>query len=551
MMNYKRLIVSVLACVAMAVVAVSCTTEVDYTLGSEFVPTKQNMELKRRVYRLGNMTEEGETKACQLLETRLYQTDSIASANLEMGYFGAEYSDVYGERRAGFMTQMLFGLTLGEERGWGYRPIFDSMVLALYVQDFHGDTTRKHKFEVYEITTNDYITSSEDSTFYINFPARDYVSKEPIFTFEYPNQEKGIYVGDMENPKSCRVRLEHTPTTKEYISRLMFTTNLDATGGYAYDSDSLYVAGNEAQFVDEVKGVYIVPAEGSINGEGAMFATNLENSALILYARSRYEEDPTIIRDTAQMVYNFYIDPAERDMTAGNVSINRVSHDFTNAAFSAADVDSSLDSTERPEVLIGYVDGMGGVVTEVWLADEFIQSLADIALSEENAVVSVNQARLSIYLEGSDYERMFDPLQMGLIMDGAMERAGLYVTYGKMVGITDYPFSLESSYTLDYDGYLNRSLGAYTMDISTHIQSLMMAAMDNVDENGKVLLDKFTEGYTPESESLVDYRRFYIGPEATARFGFNREAIYGTDGEVGGKTNPAPITLDMTYTVVR
>jgi hypothetical protein len=501
------------------------------------------------------MVEEGESIPCQFLQTRLYQSDSIASANLEMGYFGAEHSNVYGTRRAGFMTQMMFGVTLGEERGWGYRPIFDSMVLALYVQDFHGDTTKRHKFNVYEITSNDYIANAKDksdSTFYISFDPTPYIASEPIFTFEYPNQDKGIYVGDRENPLSARVKLENTDATREYISRLMFTSKeeLEANGGYANDSDSLYVAGNEAKFVEQIRGVYIAPAE-EIEGEGAMFATNLENSALILYARSRYEEDPTIIRDTAQMVYNFYIDPAERDMTAGNVSINRVSHDFTNAAFSAADVDSSLDSAERPEVLIGYVDGMGGVVTEVWLADEFIQSLADIALSEENAVVSVNQARLSIYLEGSDYERMFDPLQMGLIMDGAMERAGLYVTYGKMVGITDYPFSLESSYTLDYDGYLNRSLGAYTMDISTHIQSLMMAAMDNVDENGKVLLDKFTEGYTPESESLVDYRRFYIGPEATARFGFNREAIYGTDGEVGGVTNPAPITLDMTYTVVR
>ena len=534
----------------MAVVAVGCTTEVDYTMGSEFVPTKQNMELKRRIYRLGTMVEEGESTPCQLLQTRLYQTDSISSANIEMGYFGAEKSDVYGVRRAGFMTQMMFGLTLGEERGWGYRPIFDSMVLALYVNDFHGDTTRKHKFNVYEITSNDYVKQSADTAFYINFDPTPYISAKPIFTFEYPNQERGIYVGDMENPYSCRVTLQPTENTREYISRLMLTTDLESTGGYAYDSDSLYVVGYEKDFIEKVRGIYIEPAE-EIEGEGAMFATDLENSALILYARSRYEVDPTIIRDTAQMSYHFYIDPLQRDMEVGNVSINTVSHDFSTAAFTVADVDSSLTVAERPEVLVGYVDGMGGVVTEAWFTDEFIQSLADIALSEQNAAVSVNQARLSIYLEGSDYDRVFDPLQMGSIMDSAMERSGLYLRYGKLVGITDYPFSLESSYALDYDGYLNRSLAAYTMDISTQIQSLMMAAKDNVDENGKVLLDKFSEGYTPESESLVSYRRFYIGPEAAARFGFNRQAIYGTDGEVGGMTNPAPITLDMTYTIVR
>ena len=546
MMSYKGLIVSVLACVAMAIMSVGCTTEVDYTLGSEYVPTKQNMELKRRVYRMGEWREGGSVERCHLLSTRLYQTDSVASSNIEMGYFGAERSEVFGERRAGFMTQMIFGMTLGEERSWGYRPIFDSMVLALYVQDFHGDTTKRHKFNVYEITSNDYIANAKDksdSTFYINFDPTPYIASEPIFTFEYPNQDKGIYVGDMENPLSARVKLENTDATREYISRLMFTSkeDLEANGGYANDSDNLYIAGNEAKFVEQIRGVYIAPAE-EIEGEGAMFATNLENSALILYARSRYEEDPTIIRDTAQMTYHFAINPSERKLEVGNVSINRVSHDFAG---------SKVESVaENPEVTIGYVDGMGGVVTEVWFSDEFIQSLADIALSEKNAVVSVNQARLMIYLEGSNYDPLqIDPLVMGEAMNEAMERMGLYAAYGSsFTGIADYAYSYESSYGLEYDGYINRSLAAYTMDISTFIQSLMMAAQDNVDENGKVKLEMFSADYTPEEESLVSYRRIYIGPDAAARFGFNHQAIYGGDA---ADANPAPISLDLTYTVVR
>ena len=223
-----------LVCVVMAIMAVSCATEVDYTLGSEFVPTKQNMELKRRLYRLGEMSEGETKKECQLLETRLYKTDSIASSNLESGYFGVESSDIYGIRRAGFMSQMVFGTTLGDEHSWGYRPIFDSMALVLYVTDFHGDTTKKYRFNVYEITSNDYLTrglnpdGEDDSTYYVNFDPSPYVSSEPIFTFEYPNSDKGIYVGDMENPQSCYVRLDETPATKEYVSRLMLTQNLDA-----------------------------------------------------------------------------------------------------------------------------------------------------------------------------------------------------------------------------------------------------------------------------------------------------------------------------------
>ena len=532
-----------LACVVLALVSASCTTEVDYTLGTEFVPSKQNMELKRRVYRMGEWTEGDNSASCQLLTTRLYQTDSIASANLERAYFGAERSDVYGERRAGFMTQMIFGVTLGEERGWGYRPIFDSMVLALYVMDFHGDTTKHHKFNVYEITSNDYFKESEDTTFYINFDPTPYIAREPIFTFEYPNQERGVYVGDMEEPLSARVKLEHTPATREYISRLMFTSDeeLSANDGFAHDKEELYVEGNEAKFVEQFKGIYIEPAE-EFDGEGAMFATNMENSALILYARSRYKEDPTIIRDTAQMVYNFYVDPAERDMKAGNVSINRVMHDFAGSV--VADVENN------PEVRIGYVDGMGGVVTEVWFSDEFIQSLADIALSEEDAVVSVNQARLKVYLEGSNYDPLnIDPIKMGEVMNTTMERMGTYASYGSLIGISDYAYGYESS-GLEYGGYLNRSLGAYVMDISTCIQSLMMAAQENVDESGKVQLEKFEEGYEPENESLVGYRRIYLGPEAANCFDFKRQAIYG--GDYGTESSDtAPITLDLTYTIVR
>ena len=562
MMNCKRgfgsVMVSEIAVVVCAIVALlstSCTTEVDYTLGEEFVPTTQHMELKRRIYRGGEMIEADKSTPLTMVRTSLYQTDSIASANIEMGYFGAERSDVYGERRAGFMSQMIFSLSLPEERGWGYRPIFDSIQLSLFVTDFHGDTTRKHKFNVYEITSNDYFDvglnrkGEKDTTFYINFDPTPYISQEPIFTFEFPDQERGVYVGDMENPANCEVRLQETAASRDYISRLMFTTDLDATGGYALDLDGLYVQGNERKFLDKVKGIYIAPADGDIEGEGAMFATELENTAVILYSRGRYEEDPTIIRDTTYMVYNLYLDPAEFDIEAGNVSINNVKHDFSRAAFTEADIDATL--TERSEVLVGYVDGMGGVVTEVEFSDEFIQSLADIALSEKDAAISVNQARLTIYLEGSDYDLTFDPLGMGEIMNGAMERSGLYTSYDRLVGVTDYLYSFEGSYSLDYDGYLNRSLAAYTMDISTYVQSLIMAAQDNVDENGVVNFAKFSADYEPASESLVGYRRFYIAPDARSLFGFERQAIYGTDGEVNGMKNPAPITLDLTYTVVR
>lgn len=509
-------------------------------MGSEFVPTDQNMTLKRRVYELGMVKDDKGVQECALMQTRLYHTDSIRSANLKNGYFGCEHSDVYGKRSAGFMSQMIFSLSLPEGRGWGYRPIFDSMVLSLYVTDYHGDTTKKHRFNVYEITSNDYfnIPNDKDTTFYISFDPAPYISSEPVFTFEFPNQEKGIYVGDMSNPKNSNIRLESTPATAEYLSRLMLTTNLDENGGLALDKDSIYVQGNEAEFIDRIKGIYIAPAEDT---GSAMYATNLENTALLLYSRGRYEEDPTIIRDTTYMIYNLYLGPNNYDGDAGNVSINSVRHDF------------SASKVETEEMLTTcYVDGMGGVVTEVEFTDAFIQDMADIVLSAgKDAVVSVNQAKMSVYLEGSDYDFNMVTPDITPILNASMPRMGLYTDYNNLVAITDYVYTIETGNTkLNYDGYLNRSLACYNMDISIYIQSLMNAAADSVDESGKVNFEKFRADYEPANESLVSFRRFYIAPEAYALFGFNRQAIYAMDGEVNGNKAPAPIKLELTYTII-
>ena len=107
---------------------------------------------------------------------------------------------------------------------------------------------------------------------------------------------------------------------------------------------------------------------------------------------------------------------------------------------------------------------------------------------------------------------------------------------------------MESSASLTFDGYLNRSLANYTMDIASYVQSLMAAAAENVDSEGRVILERFREEYG--EESLVNYRRFYVAPEAYSLYGFNRQTIFGGDGEVNGETNTAPIKLELIYTIV-
>ena len=523
---------------------VGCTTEVDFTLGEEYTPTDQNMVLKRRVYRQGMMTEGDTKEAITMASTYLYHSDSIQSSNLDYVYFGSENSSVYGKRRASFMSQVLFGSKLDEEYGWGYRPIYDSMTLSLYVTDYHGDTTKSQRFAVYEITSNSYIPTEGDTTFYTKFDPSAYVAAKPIFEFVFPDQANGVYVGNMENPQYCNVRLTETDATKEYIERLMFTTNLDQNDGYALDSDNIYEQGNEEKFVEQIRGVYIAPV-GEPEGEGAMFATDVENTALVLYARSRYVEDPKIIKDTIIMSYNFYVSPSTYNVKAGNVSLTCVDHEFT------AEDQQALESPKK-QVVVGKVDAMAGLVTQLEFTDEFIQSLADLVLENgANAQISVNQAHLNIYLEGSDYKyENIVPGDITPILNSAMARMGLYAryggreaNYGDIVAITDYLFSKESSgSSIPYDGYLNRSLARYQMNISNHIQALIKLAAESVGEDGKTV--------NFEAEELKRYRTIYIGPAADALFGFNRQTIYGGDVVSGGDMSQAPIELELVYTIV-
>lgn len=521
-----------------AMTLAGCTTTADYTMGEEFVPDNQQLSIRRRTYSGGRLYENGESRECSLTQTRLYRTDSVESANLSYVYFGQERSDTFGMRKAGFLSQLMFNYTLDEDRGWGYRPIFDSMQIALSITSFHGDTTYKQRFNVYEVVSNGYLEDFPDTTFYINFDASKYIGSEPIFTFTFPDQDNGVYT------TSTEVLLQETPATSEYVGRLMLLGNMDDNDGFALDVDELYIVGNEDKFVDAFKGVYVVPVDDNLSGGscGAMYASDIESTGMYLYSRSRYEEDPAIIRDTNYMVYNFYLDPSlYGDMAAGNVSVNTVAHDFSEVTlFDESMMDS--ENADRAEVLVGFVDGMGGVVTELRFTDEMLQSLADIILAEDCNAVSVNQAKMNIYVEHSDYDYLaIDPYLITPILDKAMTRIGMYMNYKEATPIADYLYTYESTYTVPYDGNINRSLACYTMDISNYIQSLILACSDNITDDGTVDIDSIDE----------IYRRIYLGPDAYSLFGFDRVAVIGGNSEVNGVVNTAPITLDITYTVFK
>jgi hypothetical protein len=200
--------ISLLAVAVAALVFEGCTMTADSTLGANMMPEEQVMEMRHlkirgnKIIRYNPDTEKNEVRDAALegknfLETRLYRTDSLLSSNLGMGYMGVRRSDTLGLRTAGFASSMLYMNAINEETGFGYKPIFDTMMLVLSIKNYGGDTLAPIRYKVYELQkplVGDVLKYDEnrkqDSVAYINCDlSAVYDESKPIFEFTFPNSE--------------------------------------------------------------------------------------------------------------------------------------------------------------------------------------------------------------------------------------------------------------------------------------------------------------------------------------------------------------------------
>jgi hypothetical protein len=199
--------------------------------------------------------------------------------------------------------------------------------------------------------------------------------------------------------------------------------------------------------------------------------------------------------------------------------------------------------TERPEVELGFVDGCGGMVTELTLTDEFLLSLRNLVRDENgnqtHASAAVNQAALKIYLEGADYDYLkLDPLVTEEKLNNSISRLGMYLNYKILSPIPDYYYAVESSNgSLAYNGYANRSLACYEMNITSYIQQII---------NDMIKLEPEEDG-SFDLEKLTYPHKIFLAPAASSIFTFNRSVVQGADAQL----NPAAMVLELTYTLVK
>lgn len=538
--KFRRTLRALAATVAVSLLTFTGCTDVDDTLGSNLVPDNEQMKA-------GFVTLDGRLGGInpkRIVETRLFQTDSIIGSNISYGYLGSMVSDTFGMRSAGFLSQYTSYYRV-DSGYFGYLPIFDSAQMLLSISSYGSDTTTDQTFGVYEILSNDYITekplapgkTERDTTFYVNFDPETVpgLVGDLLFTFT---------MGQSNNtgPATKAVTMSPTPEGRKFVKRLMLQDG-EYKGDYSiYSTDSL------KYWVEAFKGLFIKPLEqqNATSGgkvKGTIYGTSLSASGFAVYGRNRMKENPALIKDTIGMVYYFYDSNAKH----GNVSVNSIHHDYTNAEFDIADAVET--NPKRPENATIYVAGMGGVISELTFSEEFFGEL-NALLAKENetgrqdfTTLAFSQAKMSIYFWGSayDWENLPDIPHLVGQMNAAQNRLGLYTNYKKLTPITDYAYVYEKTYSteLPYGGYINRSRGCYVMDITGYMQGLW----NNYAKEYKAAKD---EGRAVNL-SKVENRSIYLGPEA---YGLFTDAYSVAQGEAGGSNN-ASIRLDLTYNMIK
>ena len=561
--------VAVISIAAIALFA-GCTSS-DETLGYEYVPENQKMQIRFKSFAAGKVTKDTFDKEqnkfvttssdCRSFVTTLYRSDSIISSDLQVGYMGLERDteNIFGEREAGFASNFLFMSDIGDE-GFGYKPIFDSMQLLLSVTDFGGDTTYVQTFEVFEVTKSlvdamDIIEKGgeKDTVAYLNCDMSQlYDSSKPLFTFDFPNQEKGIYTTSTAVTMTP-VSLATDSPTWDFVRRLMLIPdNTQDWDGYA-DETSVYT--DDAKWVKAFKGLYIRPKKDlAADKEGAMYKLDLSASGIYLLGRNRNPKEPMLIKDTTYMYYYFF----DKNAKEGNRSINGVKHDFAGTALASATLTDTpgLSQEEnrlsRTESTVGYISGMGGPVMEIHFSDDFLRELRSISAEENYSRAAINQARMSIYLEGSNYDWLdIDPVAITPSLDKSIVRLGLYTNFNDLTPIPDYYYVYEKNNetSLAFGGYLNRSRASYVMDISGYVQRLKNY-VDTLNKDNVADFDYEAAYDLEENKTKSSYisRTIYLAPEAYDLYTFKRSKVWGMEDS---ELQNASIKIDLSYTMIK
>ncbi len=539
----KRLICAT-AVVAVAVLSVSCE-DPDFSIGQDLTPDSQQM-------RVGQLSFDGlNSRGEKYYSTRYYLSEQINTTNQSMGIIGNQRTTEFGVRKNGFYSQFTPVYSLDEDDVFGYLPRLDSVILYYSIATYSGDTTRTVKYNVYEILDDSFLGDYdyEDDDSYIEFTSEQMheelmksgVLSELCFDFEFPNQDKEVYLN------TGYVTMSNIYDQGMDLVERLFLEREEL--GYDY---TIYDSDNFDEFVEAFKGFYICVAEdqgeyalAESGDDGSSFELYLSSSGWGFYGRSVYEDDPTLVKDTVGMSYIFRDDYVT---DAGGLSAN-VTH-FSDRPMTNIKVGDSTDEVETTGTIL--VEGLGGIVTEVTIEPAIFEEFESvIAESEEQfETLWLNEAKLTIYLVQSTDYVTFPATVTYYDLNRMPSRLGFYTQYDTfrdpdedyevtlLTTIADYDYYTEYTYGTEstIGGYLNRSKGCYQLNIPLQLQAMWNDYLEEKEDNDGVV-----------DWDTVDWNKIYLAPVVDNLFSTMYVALQGENDGV----NAAPMTLDITYTLIK
>lgn len=556
---------------ALVIGAIGCTDHND-NIGDDYLRDDQETLIKYELFSKAQ-TPDG----VDIFSFSKYENEDFEICNLSYGTTGGQYKENFGVRTSGFFSQFTPMYTLDDDEDFGTDPLIHSVLIYLPAAEFSGDTTIINKYKVYRVLNDDFIDDFIDDDDYLSMTGEDAASLfasdklantenfEHVFTFQFPDQANYVYTtsealyldyyDDAEDDGT-----EVTQAGIELIQQLILKevdgrTKIDYT---YYDFD------NHDDFIDEFKGFYIewvgatdkdgneIDITAATTDKGATYSHLLSSCGFGITCYQDYDDwytaeetddgDTSSISLTA-MVFSFEDSYSEY----GGNSINYIARteDTTNPADNYNNI---------------YVEPLGGRVTEMRIKKsffEYMDSMIDKANEDEENTdyinIYFNKACIKGYIPmmtGYDMATSATDIKtMTTEMNTMPSRIGMYLVYShtydddgysELETIYDYDTVSESYYgtTSVYDGYINRSMGYYEMNLQHQLQ-IMWAEWHALSEDEK-------ESLTDGDLNDLDWNKIYIAPTTSNLATVKYATIQGlSDSE----TNGAPLLLEVIYTL--
>lgn len=301
---------------------------------------------------------------------------------------------------------------------FGKDPVVDSMSIKLAYSSYVGDTIVGLDIDVYEVVKGNFPMTK---LYYSNYNMEDQISEKPILSYRQTGSTSHKAMLPLEFAKKF-LRNEDVPTNP-------------------YKHDTL--------FHKEFKGLYIKAR--ATTGQGCVYSLNMGATNMTLYYHNAD-------KDTTTVFYTLY-DPSYS--APYNVNFQMAQHDYSRSDISKGGVRAEQvgDSTISTEM--GYVQGLAGLGTAVKFSKEQIDEFKAKVKAQGFNNIAINAAELVFRVDNptaDNFDKMFSQLAP-------------YYSLSLLKFAPDYkPFTQLAATS---GGVLNRSLGTYTINITSYMQGLM------------------------------------------------------------------------------